>query len=89
MIFAKNAFLKFGNRYLLLPTIRNIVLKLFDDKCQTKACEILTQSFRCTDIQEVVFFHAAILSFFEGQNVNVKGWQLPKMQKYIPDLPLP
>ena len=49
--------------------LRNIVLKLFDDKCKAKACEILTQSFRWIDIQEVVFFLAAFVSFFEGQNV--------------------
>ena len=23
------------------------------------------------------------------QYYDIKGWQLPKMQKYIPDLPLP
>ena len=48
MNFAKNVFLKFENilnfdTYFHL--LRNIVLKLFDDKCKAKACEILTQSY--------------------------------------------
>ena len=50
--------------------LRNIVLKLFDDKCKAKACEI-TIIIRWIDIQEVVFFHAAIVSFFEVQNVTL------------------
>ena len=48
MIFAKNAFLKLEN----IPNfdtyfhpLRNIVLKLFDDKCEAKTCEILTRSY--------------------------------------------
>ena len=64
----KNAFLKLENIHNLdtyFHPLRNIVWKLFDDKCIAKACEIL----RWIDIQEVVFFHAAIVSFFKGQNV--------------------
>ena len=48
MIFAKkNAFLKLENMHnfnTYFHPLRNIVLKLFDDKCKAKACEILTQS---------------------------------------------
>ena len=64
----KNTFLKLENIHNLdtyFHPLRNIVLKLFDDKCKAKVCEIL----RWIDIQEVVFFHAAIVSFFKGQNV--------------------
>ena len=50
--------------------LRNIVLKLFDDKCKAKACEILQNHIRWIDIHEVVFCHAAIVSFFEGHNVT-------------------
>ena len=31
------------------------------------------------------YFH----KFYIFQKSSFKGWQLPKMQKYIPDLPLP
>ena len=64
----KNAFLKLENIHNLdtyFHPLRNIVLKLFDDKCKAKASEIL----RWIDIQEVVFFHAVNVSFFKGQNV--------------------
>ena len=47
MIFAKNAFLKLENMHnfdTYFHPLRNIVLKLFDDKCKAKACAILTQS---------------------------------------------
>ena len=43
----KNAFLKLENIHNVdtyFHPLRNIVMKLFDDKCKTKACEILTQS---------------------------------------------
>ena len=43
----KNAFLKLENMHnfdTYFHPLRNIVLKLFDDKCKAKACEILTQS---------------------------------------------
>ena len=45
---SKNAFLKLENIhnfYTYFHPQRNIVLKLFDDKCKAKACEILTQSY--------------------------------------------
>ena len=48
MIFAKNAFLKLENIHnfdTYFHPLRNIVLKLFNDKCIAKACEILTQSY--------------------------------------------
>ena len=49
MMFAqKNALLKCENIYnfeTYFHPLRNIVLKLFDDKCKAKACEILTQSY--------------------------------------------
>ena len=48
MIFAKKTpFLKLENMHnfdTYFHPLRNIVLKLFDDKCKAKACEILTQS---------------------------------------------
>ena len=47
MILPKNAFLKLENMHnfdTYFHPLRNIVLKLFDDKCKAKACEILTQS---------------------------------------------
>ena len=62
----KTAFLKLENIHNLdtyFHPLRNIVLKLFDDKCTAKACEIL----RWIDIQEVVFFHAAIVSFLKDK----------------------
>ena len=43
----KNAFLKLESMHnfnTYFHPLRNIVLKLFDDKCKAKACEILTQS---------------------------------------------
>ena len=43
----KNAFLKLENMHnfdTYFQPLRNIVLKLFDDKYKAKACEILTQS---------------------------------------------
>ena len=50
VIFApkKNAFLKLENIHnfdTYFHPLRNIILKLFDDKCKAKSCEILTQSF--------------------------------------------
>ena len=48
MIFAKNTFLKLQNIHnfdTFFHSLRNIVLKLFDDKCKVKACETLTQSY--------------------------------------------
>ena len=48
MIFAKNAFLKLENIHncdIYFHPLRNFVLKLVDDKCKAKACEILTQSY--------------------------------------------
>ena len=49
MIFLqKHAFLKLENIHnfdTYFHPLRNIVLKLFDGKCKTKACEILTQSY--------------------------------------------
>ena len=65
MIFAKNAFLKLENIHnfdIYFHPLRNIVLQLFDDKCKA------TQSYY---IHEVVFFHAAIVSFFKGQTVTL------------------
>ena len=48
MIFAKKkGFLKLENMHnfdTYFHPLRNIVLKLFDDKCKAKGCEILTQS---------------------------------------------
>ena len=44
----KNAFSKLENIHnfdTYFQPLRNIVLKLFDDKCKSKACEILTQSY--------------------------------------------
>ena len=44
----KNAFLKLENIHnfgTYFQPLRNIVFKLFDDKCEVKACEILTQSY--------------------------------------------
>ena len=77
MFFAKNClFLKLENIQnfdTYFHPLRNIVLKLFDDKCKAKACEILTQSYyihKWIDIQEVVFFHVAVVSF-EEQNVTL------------------
>ena len=70
----KNALLKLENIHNFdkyFHPLRNIVLKLFDDKCKAKECEILTHLIRWIDIQEVVVFHAAIVSFFEGQNVTL------------------
>ena len=49
MISAKNAFLKLENIHnfdTYVHPLRNIVLKLFDDKCKAKACGILTQSYK-------------------------------------------
>ena len=49
MIFAKkNTFLKLENIHnfnIYFHPLRSIVLKLFDNKCEAKACEILTQSY--------------------------------------------
>ena len=45
----KNAFLKLENIHTFdthFYPLRNIVLKLFDNKCKTKACEIFTQSYQ-------------------------------------------
>ena len=36
-----------------------------------KPVKISHKHIRWIDIQEVVFFHAAIVSFFEGQNVTL------------------
>ena len=48
MIFAKKRLFKawkyMHNFNTYFHPLRNIVLKLFDDKCKAKACEILTQS---------------------------------------------
>ena len=55
------------NTYFHLTT--SIVLKLFDDKCTAKACKI--SSISLIDVQEVVFFHAVIVTFFEAQNVTL------------------
>ena len=44
----KNAFLKLENSHnfdTYFHPLRNIVLKLFDDKCIAKAGDILTQSY--------------------------------------------
>ena len=44
----KNAFLKLQNIHnfdTYSHPLRNIVLKLFDDKCKAKICEMLTQSY--------------------------------------------
>ena len=44
----KKAFLKLENIHKFdtcFHPLRNNVLKLFDDKCKVKACEILTQSY--------------------------------------------
>ena len=49
MIFAKkNVFFKLENMHNFdthFQQLRNIALKLFDDKCKAKACEIVTQSY--------------------------------------------
>ena len=48
MIFAKNAFLKLENIHnfdTYYDPLRNIVLKLFYNKCRAKTCEIFTQSY--------------------------------------------
>ena len=64
----KIAFLKLENihkydiNFLLL---RNIVLKLFDNKCKVKACEILTQQW--IDIQEVAFFMRQLCPFLKDK----------------------
>ena len=68
----KNAFLKLENIHnfdTYFHPLRNIVSKLFDDKYKAKTCEILTQSYQMDRYQEVLFFHPAIVTFFEGQNV--------------------
>ena len=44
----KKAFLTLENIHnfdTYFHPLRNIVLKLFDDKCKAKACEVLTQSY--------------------------------------------
>ena len=59
MIFAKNAFLKLENIHKFdtyFHPLRNIVLKLFGVKFRHN-------HIRWIDIQEVAFFHAAIVSF--------------------------
>ena len=46
MIFVKNTFLKLENMHnfdTYFHPLSNIVLKLSDDKCKAKACEIFTQ----------------------------------------------
>ena len=43
-------------------------------ECETKACKISTQSYDSIswiDVQEVLFFHATIVTFFERQNVTL------------------
>ena len=48
LIFAKNAFLKLENIHKFdthFHPLRDIVLKLLDNKWKAKACEILTQSY--------------------------------------------
>ena len=62
----KNAFLKLENIHNLntyFHPLRNIVLKLFYDKCKAKACEIL----RWIDIQEVVFFMRQLCPFLKDR----------------------
>ena len=44
----KNVFLKLENLQYFdtyFDPLKNIVLKLFDDKCKAKTCEILTRSY--------------------------------------------
>ena len=54
--------------------LRSIVLKLFDGEYKAKTCKILTQvsvNISWIDIQEVVFFYTAIVTFFKKQNVTL------------------
>ena len=51
---------------------RKIVLKLFDDKCEAKASKILTQSYKQDWCSRSCIFNAAIVTFYEGQNLTLR-----------------
>ena len=54
---------------LLLSQFRTCLI----DNCKAKASDILTNHIRWIGIQEVIFFHAAIV-LFEGQSVLLRNY---------------